>query len=93
MLGFGAAFPLTLGSAHLFELAHPRQAAEFVTFFGSFYWVGAVVAAWVTYGSAFMSSNWSWRLPSLLQGLASLVQLATLWFVCVSQASHRYAEH
>ncbi|TNY18495.1 general substrate transporter [Rhodotorula diobovata] len=81
LLGFGAAFPLTLGSAHLFELAHPRQAAEFVTFFGSFYWVGAVVAAWVTYGSAFMSSNWSWRLPSLLQGLASLVQLATLWFV------------
>ncbi|GAA5940055.1 hypothetical protein JCM3775_003265 [Rhodotorula graminis] len=81
LLGFGAAFPLTLGSAHLFELAHPRQAAEFVTFFGAFYWVGAVTAAWCTYGSAFLSSNWSWRLPSLLQGLASLVQLASLWSV------------
>jgi len=87
LLGFGAAFPLTLGSAHLFELAHPRQAAEFVTFFGAFYWVGAVTAAWCTYGSAFLESNWSWRLPSLLQGLASLIQLASLWFVCVGSFS------
>ncbi|BGP42652.1 hypothetical protein JCM10449v2_006664 [Rhodotorula kratochvilovae] len=81
LLGFGAAFPLTLGSAHLFELAHPRQAAEMVTLFAATYWVGAVIAAWVTYGSAFISSNWAWRLPSILQGLASVIQVCTLWFV------------
>ncbi|GJN93596.1 hypothetical protein Rhopal_006653-T1 [Rhodotorula paludigena] len=81
IIGFGAAFPLTLGSTHLFELAHPRQAAEMVTLFAAVYWIGAVLAAWVTYGSTFIDSNWSWRLPSILQCLASVIQVATLAFV------------
>ncbi|GAA6016806.1 hypothetical protein JCM10207_003258 [Rhodosporidiobolus poonsookiae] len=81
LLGFGAAFPLTAGSAHLFELAHPRQAAEMATLFAAFYWVGAIVAAWSTFGCTYMSSNWAWRLPALLQGLASLIQAIFLWWV------------
>ncbi|TKA51187.1 hypothetical protein B0A53_05651 [Rhodotorula sp. CCFEE 5036] len=59
LIGFGAAFPLTLGSTHLFELAHPRQAAEMVTLFAAFYWVGAICAAWSTFGSTYIGSNWT----------------------------------
>ncbi|GAA5900918.1 hypothetical protein JCM6882_005978 [Rhodosporidiobolus microsporus] len=81
LLGFGAAFPLTAGSAHLFELVHPRQSATMATLFGATYWVGSVVASWSTFGFSYMSSNWSWRAPALLQGLASLIQLFALYFV------------
>ncbi|GAA5972515.1 hypothetical protein JCM11641_001879 [Rhodosporidiobolus odoratus] len=80
LLGFGAAFPLTAGSAHLFELAHPRQAAQLATLFGAVYWVGSVTASWVTFGTSYLASNWSWRIPTLLQGLASAIQLAFLWW-------------
>ncbi|GAA6023653.1 hypothetical protein JCM10207_005099 [Rhodosporidiobolus poonsookiae] len=81
LLGFGAAFPLTAGPAHLFELAHPRQAAEMATLFAAFYWVGAIVAAWSTFGCTYISSSWAWRVPALLQGLASLIQAIFLWWV------------
>ncbi|GAA5859009.1 hypothetical protein JCM8547_003966 [Rhodosporidiobolus lusitaniae] len=80
LLGFGAAFPLTIGAAHLFEIAHSRQAAQIATSFGAAYWVGAVVASWSTFGSTYMSSNWAWRLPALLQGIASLIQVVALWW-------------
>lgn len=81
IIGFGAAFPLTLGSAHLFEIAHPRQGAEMVSLFAAMYWTGAIVAAWVTYGTLYISSDWSWRAPALLQGLGSLIQAAAMYWV------------
>ncbi|GAA5821781.1 hypothetical protein JCM11251_001021 [Rhodosporidiobolus azoricus] len=84
LLGFGAAFPLTAGAAHLFELVHPRQAATMATLFGACYWTGSVTASWSTFGFSYMEAsgnNWSWRAPALLQGLASLVQLCALYWV------------
>ncbi|RKK84941.1 hypothetical protein BFJ71_g14338 [Fusarium oxysporum] len=46
----------------------------------SYYW-GAIVAAWSTYGTFRMSSDWSWRIPSLLQALASVFQLIMIYVV------------
>jgi hypothetical protein len=54
-----------------------------VTLFAAFYWVGAICAAWSTFGSTYIGSNWSWRLPSILQGLASLVQVIAIAWVQV----------
>lgn len=54
-----------------------------VTLFAAFYWIGAITAAWCTFGSTYMISNWSWRLPSILQGVASAIQVVTLAWVCV----------
>lgn len=34
-----------------------------------------MIAAWTTYGSFRIQSSWSWRLPSLLQVIPSLIQL------------------
>lgn len=62
-----------------------------VTLFAAFYWIGAITAAWCTFGSTYMVSNWSWRLPSILQGVASAIQVVTLAWVYVqvdSSPSH-----
>jgi hypothetical protein len=40
-----------------------------------------LIAAWTTYGTLRILSNWSWRLPSLLQVLPSLLQLGLIWFL------------
>lgn len=40
-------------------------------------------AAWATY-AAFMQrdgSNWSWRIPSLVQAVGSVMQVCLIWFI------------
>jgi len=44
--------------------------------------MGSIIAAWVTYGTFRLNNTWSWRIPSALQGLPSLVQiLLVFWLV------------
>ena len=39
-----------------------------------------ISASWTTFGTEFISNNWAWRIPSLLQGLPSLFQFfLVLW--------------
>lgn len=50
-----------------------------------FWYVGSLIAAGVTYGTAKMpNSTWSWRLPSLIQGVPSVLCIAVLPFVIES---------
>lgn len=42
---------------------------------------GSLIAAWTTYGTLRLLSDWSWRLPSLLQVLPSFLQLVLIWFL------------
>lgn len=42
--------------------------------------IGGLLAAGITYGTAKMESTWAWRLPSLLQGLFSLLCICLLSF-------------
>ncbi|GAA5994439.1 uncharacterized protein JCM10292_002066 [Rhodotorula paludigena] len=81
LLGFGNAFPLTLGCTHLMELAHPRHASRLVVMFAAIYMLGCVMAAWISFGTTYLSSNWAWRIPVLCQGLGSAIQLVTLWMI------------
>jgi hypothetical protein len=38
-------------------------------------------AAWTTFGTQHIKSDWSWRAPSALQGLPSVLQVFLIWFV------------
>jgi MFS family permease len=63
------------------ELAHPRQRGTVLGFFNTFWYVGAIVAAWGSFGSGHMAtSSWSWRIPSLIQGVAPVFLIAMLPF-------------
>lgn len=81
LLGFGLSFaglasPLLIG-----ELAFPSHRGTCTAFFGVNYSLGAIVAAWVTFGTFRIESTWSWRIPSLLQGLPALIQMCFIFFV------------
>lgn len=39
------------------------------------------MAAWSTYGTFDMPNSWSWKIPSLLQGLVSIFQVIFIFFV------------
>jgi len=81
LLGLGDS--IVLGSAPLLiaEIAHPQDRATLVTLSGASYHSGAFIASWVTYGTLQIQSDWSWRLPSLLQSICSVFILGMIFFM------------
>jgi MFS family permease len=62
-----------------FYVSKQLKSYAFLPFTYHFQFFGAIFAAWLTYGTIKMHSDWSWRIPSLLQGTFPLVQLI-FWF-------------
>ncbi|ORY62127.1 general substrate transporter [Pseudomassariella vexata] len=69
LIGFGTTASVITGPAYLAETLPWNQRAWGLALFDDFYYVGALVAAGTTYGSFKIAGTWSWRLPSLVQGL------------------------
>ncbi|OQV01300.1 hypothetical protein CLAIMM_06681 [Cladophialophora immunda] len=80
LLGFGDTIVLGAAPLLIAEISHPQDRAVMVTLSASSYFWGAFIASWVTYGTLRIQSEWAWRLPSLLQGICSLVILCVIWF-------------
>lgn len=72
----------TVGSPTLIaEIAYPKH-REVCTFSYNICWyLGATVASIVTYLTRNLDNNWSWRIPSYLQGFFPFVQLLVLLWV------------
>ncbi|TVY35879.1 Lactose permease [Lachnellula subtilissima] len=81
LIGFGIA--IAHGSAPLLiaELVHPQHRAIFTTIYNSTWYFGSIIAAWLTYGTFTIPNAWSWRIPSLVQALPSVIQLIAIWLV------------
>ncbi|KAM3065960.1 hypothetical protein ACMFMF_010583 [Clarireedia jacksonii] len=45
------------------------------------YSMGAIIAAWVTFGTFRLKSTWSWRIPSIFQALPSVLQAFGIFFL------------
>lgn len=80
-IGFGLALNITAAPLLIMELAHPSQRAPMVSIYNSLWGLGALVAAWTTYGTFRLGNDWAWRIPSLLQALSSMVQLLLCFLV------------
>jgi MFS family permease len=52
-----------------------------VAIYNSLWNLGALVAAWITYGTFRIESTWAWRIPSLLQGVSSVIQLGLCFLI------------
>lgn len=77
--GVGASFGV--GPYLITELAHPQHRAIVTTIYNTTYSIGAIIAAWATYGTLTIQSQWAWRVPSLLQFVTPGIQFALIWFV------------
>jgi MFS family permease len=84
IIGFGLGFNITAAPILIMELAFPTQKAPMVSIYNSLWSLGAIVAAWTTYGTFRIMNNWAWRIPSILQALSSVVQIFCFWWIVES---------
>ncbi|KAH8647400.1 general substrate transporter [Xylariales sp. PMI_506] len=80
-VGFGLGIVAVAAPPLLSEVAYPTHRGKLVSFYLVSWPLGSLIAAWSTYGTFKMTdSSWSWRLPSLLQCVFSLIQVSLVFF-------------
>jgi sugar porter (SP) family MFS transporter len=80
VVGFSSIFNTISSAALLVELAHPRQRAIAGALFNTCFFLGAIAAAWTSYGALRLQSSWSWQLPVAVQLVCPLAQLTLIQF-------------
>ncbi|KAF8858395.1 general substrate transporter [Acephala macrosclerotiorum] len=81
IVGLSVTLGSVAGPSYVAEVSHPKYRATLTGLYGAFWYVGGILAAAITYGSQYIDSTWSWRMPSLLQFLPSILCLAPLPFI------------
>jgi MFS family permease len=74
-VGFGTTFAQMASPLLISEIAYPTHRGPLTSLFNTLWFSGSIVAAWSTFGTFRINSDWSWRIPSALQGLSSVIQL------------------
>ncbi|KAG9313602.1 hexose transporter [Chiua virens] len=75
LIGFGNTFAANAAPMLVTELSYPTYRAPLTSLYNSLWYSGAIIAAWTTFGSFRINNTWAWRLPSLLQGVFSIIQI------------------
>ncbi|BCS28371.1 uncharacterized protein APUU_61419A [Aspergillus puulaauensis] len=82
ILGFGLGIAQECSPLLVTELVHPQHRAVYSTIYNSLWYVGSLIGACVALGTNQIDgSDWSWRVPCLLQGVPSICQLVFIWLV------------
>ncbi|KAL4883422.1 general substrate transporter [Aspergillus karnatakaensis] len=61
------------------EVAYPSHRGIASALYMTSYYIGSIVAAWVTFGTRTWDSSWAWRFPSILQFLMPTLALPALF--------------
>ncbi|KAK8131345.1 Sugar transporter [Apiospora sp. TS-2023a] len=81
VVGFGGMFAVHPSPMLIAELAFPTHRGKYTCAFWTMYYLGAILASWTTFGCQNHETDWSWRIPSLLQAGFPLIQLVFWWWV------------
>ena len=81
MIGLGATFAVNAAPLLVSEIAYSSQRRPLTSLYNTMWFLGSISASWSTYGSVHLQSSRSWRLPSALQALPSVIQFFLIWFV------------
>ncbi|TLD10907.1 hypothetical protein PgNI_06553 [Pyricularia grisea] len=81
LIGAGSVIVAGVGAPWITEIAHPSHRATATALFLTSYSLGSICAGWTTFGTFRIDGEASWRIPSGLQGLPNIIQLAFVFFV------------
>ncbi|RSH83924.1 hypothetical protein EHS25_005168 [Saitozyma podzolica] len=80
-VGFGGTFGMLAAPGLATELAFPTHRAVITALYWTTSYLGGIAAAWTTYGTFRIPSTWSWRIPSVMQALPSVIQLVFIFMI------------
>ncbi|GFZ44900.1 hypothetical protein JCM24511_02626 [Saitozyma sp. JCM 24511] len=74
-MGFGTSMTLTVGPTLCQEIAHPRYRAQVGSLYTCIYYIAAICSAFICFGTRFIDSEYSWRIPCYFQILGPIAAL------------------
>lgn len=81
-IGFGSNISNGTCPLLITEISHPRHRGRITTIYNTLWYLGAILAAWTTFGTLVsLNTNLQWRLPTGLQCAMPGIQLIALFFV------------
>jgi len=81
LLGFGGGFNNNADPLMVIELCYPSHRAPIAGSYNSIVNIGSIVAAACTFGAYYMTdTQWSWRLPLLIQVIPTSIQWCLIMF-------------
>ena len=81
VIGFGSGIATVPSPSLISEISYPTHRPTATAFYNVVWYLGAFVAAWVTYGTRTLLTAYSWKIPSYLQGAIPVIQLALFYMV------------
>ncbi|GAA5948201.1 hypothetical protein JCM3765_001310 [Sporobolomyces pararoseus] len=88
IIGSGLAFAVMVSPILLQELPHPSQRQTLAGLFNTFYILGSIIAAWLLFGTSYITGSWSWRIPYIVQTGPAIFALLAIFFVPESPRFH-----
>ncbi|KAJ5974331.1 hypothetical protein N7481_011541 [Penicillium waksmanii] len=85
LIGFGMVIATAAAPLLVAELSHSQNRAILCTFMGISYGIGSFIASWVTFGTLKISSNWAWRLPSIILCFIWFIPESPRWYISRDQ--------
>jgi MFS family permease len=76
LLGFGIPICIVAGAALTGELAYPKERPIMTSLFNVAFSIGQIMAAAICFRTNTITTDMAWRVPSWLQMVPSLVQMA-----------------
>jgi MFS family permease len=97
LLGFGVSFCCVSAPCYVSEMAHPKWRGTITGLYNTCWYIGSIVASWTCktsrcrlikpmlmrtgYGTAFLTSNWSFRIPIWCQLVSSVIVAGGVFFI------------
>ncbi|RLM00075.1 hypothetical protein CFD26_105778 [Aspergillus turcosus] len=81
ILGFGVSFCCVSAPCYVSEMAHPAWRGTLTGLYNCTWYIGSIVASWVSYGCANIQSHVGFRIPIWCQLISSVVVAVGVWFL------------
>lgn len=81
VIGFGSGIATIPSPSIISEISYPTHRPTATAFYNCCWYLGALIAAWVTYGTRTLPTAYSWKIPSYLQGAIPAIQIAFFFMV------------
>ncbi|KAF4976233.1 hypothetical protein FZEAL_7071 [Fusarium zealandicum] len=82
IVGIGVPMCTTAAPTYIVEMAYPTWRGLAGGLYNVLGWyIGSLAASWGCYGTANIQSNWSWRIPYIIQAVPAVVIVSTVWFL------------